>query len=119
MSATVPGVGIPDSMLAREITELVRDTASPLLFHHSSRTRPARSAALPNISRSATSPIAPRPMRPTAKESLRLLLDSAREFLRVGGKNTQVTASQHRRPSEIQRNLSAYGAREQIREHSR
>src|SRR5712691_3871707 len=34
---TVQGVGIPDSKLAREITELVRDTASPLLFHHSSR----------------------------------------------------------------------------------
>jgi hypothetical protein len=28
---------IPDSKLAREITELVRDTESPLLFHHSSR----------------------------------------------------------------------------------
>lgn len=30
-------VAVPDSKLAREITELVRDTASPLLFHHSSR----------------------------------------------------------------------------------
>jgi HD superfamily phosphodiesterase len=28
---------IPDSRMAREITELVRDTESPLLFHHSSR----------------------------------------------------------------------------------
>ena len=28
---------IPDSKLAREITELVRDTEAPLLFHHSSR----------------------------------------------------------------------------------
>ncbi|MCW0211460.1 MAG: HD domain-containing protein [Achromobacter sp.] len=28
---------MPDSQLAREITELVRDTESPLLFHHSSR----------------------------------------------------------------------------------
>jgi HD superfamily phosphodiesterase len=37
MTATLQGVGIPDSQLAREITELVRDTASPLLFHHSSR----------------------------------------------------------------------------------
>jgi HD domain len=37
MTATVPGVGIPDTQLAREITELVLDTASPLLFHHSSR----------------------------------------------------------------------------------
>jgi hypothetical protein len=27
----------PDSQLARKITELVRDTESPLLFHHSSR----------------------------------------------------------------------------------
>jgi hypothetical protein len=32
-----PDIAIPDSQLAREITELVRDTASPLLFHHSSR----------------------------------------------------------------------------------
>jgi hypothetical protein len=37
MTATLQGVDIPDSKLAREITELVRDTASPLLFHHSSR----------------------------------------------------------------------------------
>jgi len=33
----VRGVSIPDSKIAREITELVRDTESPLLFHHSSR----------------------------------------------------------------------------------
>src|ERR1700720_310474 len=31
------GVVVPDSKLAREVTELVRDTESPLLFHHSSR----------------------------------------------------------------------------------
>ncbi|HWY96632.1 MAG TPA: HD domain-containing protein [Steroidobacteraceae bacterium] len=37
MTLTVQGVRIPDSGLAREITELVRDTESPLLFHHSSR----------------------------------------------------------------------------------
>ena len=37
MTSTVQGVGIPDTKLAREITELVRDTESPLLFHHSSR----------------------------------------------------------------------------------
>ena len=37
MTSTIPGVRIPDSKLAREITELVRDTESPLLFHHSSR----------------------------------------------------------------------------------
>jgi hypothetical protein len=37
MSLTVHGVGVPDSKLAREITEMVRDTESPLLFHHSSR----------------------------------------------------------------------------------
>jgi HD superfamily phosphodiesterase len=30
-------IKIPDSKLAREIAELVRDTESPLLFHHSSR----------------------------------------------------------------------------------
>jgi hypothetical protein len=37
MTLTVEGVRIPDSKLAREVTELVRDTESPLLFHHSSR----------------------------------------------------------------------------------
>jgi HD superfamily phosphodiesterase len=37
MAFTIDGVTIPDSQLAREVTELVRDTASPLLFHHSSR----------------------------------------------------------------------------------
>ena len=37
MTAIVQGVGIPDSKLARAITELVRDTESSLLFHHSSR----------------------------------------------------------------------------------
>src|SRR6201996_8517489 len=31
------GVIIPDSNLAREATELVRDTESPLLFNHSTR----------------------------------------------------------------------------------
>jgi HD domain len=35
--SSVAGVAIPDSKLAREVTELVRDTESPLLFHHSSR----------------------------------------------------------------------------------
>jgi hypothetical protein len=33
----IDDVAIPDSALAREITELVRDTATPLLFNHSSR----------------------------------------------------------------------------------
>jgi hypothetical protein len=37
MSLIVEGVAAPDSKLAREITEVVRDTATPLLFHHSSR----------------------------------------------------------------------------------
>jgi HD superfamily phosphodiesterase len=37
MSLTVDRVAIPDSKLAREITDVVRDTAPPLLFHHSSR----------------------------------------------------------------------------------
>src|SRR3982074_1944995 len=37
MSLIIEGVTIPDSKLAREITEVVRDTAPPLLFHHSSR----------------------------------------------------------------------------------
>ena len=34
---TVAGVATLDSKLAREMTELVRDTEPPLLFHHSSR----------------------------------------------------------------------------------
>jgi hypothetical protein len=33
----IEGIRTPDSRLAREITELVQDTDSPLLFHHSSR----------------------------------------------------------------------------------
>src|SRR5580698_4245990 len=37
MSVVVEGITVPDSKLAREITEVVRDTASALLFHHSSR----------------------------------------------------------------------------------
>jgi HD superfamily phosphodiesterase len=37
MAAEIAGIKAPDSKLAQEITELVRDTESPLLFHHSSR----------------------------------------------------------------------------------
>jgi hypothetical protein len=37
MPLIVEGVSIPDSKLAQEITELVRDTVTSLLFHHSSR----------------------------------------------------------------------------------
>jgi hypothetical protein len=37
MTLAEQGVRIPDSKLAGEITEMVRDTAPPLLFHHSSR----------------------------------------------------------------------------------
>ena len=37
MSIVIGGISVPDSKLAREITEFVRDTKSPLLFHHSSR----------------------------------------------------------------------------------
>ncbi|RZT28859.1 HD domain-containing protein [Cupriavidus agavae] len=37
MQFTVGNIVVPDSQLARDITELVRDTESPLLFHHSSR----------------------------------------------------------------------------------
>jgi HD domain len=34
---TIAGIPIPDSALAREATEFVRDTSTPLLFHHSRR----------------------------------------------------------------------------------
>jgi hypothetical protein len=37
MSERIAGIEIPDSRLASEATELVRDVASPLLFHHSRR----------------------------------------------------------------------------------
>jgi hypothetical protein len=35
--SSIAGVAIPDSKLAREVTELMRDTEPPLLFHHSTR----------------------------------------------------------------------------------
>lgn len=34
---TIDGIALPDSALAREATELVRDTSTPLLFNHSTR----------------------------------------------------------------------------------
>src|SRR5271167_4734222 len=37
VTLTLDRVTIPDTRLAREITEFVRDTESDLLFHHSSR----------------------------------------------------------------------------------
>ena len=37
MPSSIPGVSIPDSMIAREATQLLRDTASDLLFQHSMR----------------------------------------------------------------------------------
>ena len=37
MPIAIGGISVPDSKLAHKITELVRDTESPLLFHHSSR----------------------------------------------------------------------------------
>src|SRR6202007_2739367 len=37
MAATIDALKAPESKLAREIAELVRDTETPLLFHHSSR----------------------------------------------------------------------------------
>ncbi|NIF31727.1 HD domain-containing protein [Enterobacter sp. Cy-643] len=37
MSLKINGISIPDTKMAREATQLVRDTESDLLFHHSSR----------------------------------------------------------------------------------
>jgi hypothetical protein len=37
MSNVIAGIKMPDSKLAREATELIRDTESDLLFHHSTR----------------------------------------------------------------------------------
>lgn len=37
MATTIAGIEIPDSIMAREATDLVRDTETDLLFHHSRR----------------------------------------------------------------------------------
>jgi hypothetical protein len=37
MTEIIAGITIPDSAMASEATELVRDVAPPLLFHHSRR----------------------------------------------------------------------------------
>lgn len=37
MSETIAGITIPDSALAREVTELVRDATSDVVFNHSRR----------------------------------------------------------------------------------
>jgi hypothetical protein len=36
-AALISGITVPDSKLAHEITEFIRDTESTLLFNHSSR----------------------------------------------------------------------------------
>jgi hypothetical protein len=38
MNSSIAGIAIPDSRLAIETTEFIRDTESPLLYHHSRRT---------------------------------------------------------------------------------
>ena len=37
MIETIAGVRIPDSRIASEATELIRDTTTPLIYHHSRR----------------------------------------------------------------------------------
>src|SRR5262249_26495544 len=37
MTSSIAGIKVPDSKLARAVTELVPDTETPLLFNHSSR----------------------------------------------------------------------------------
>ena len=37
MAETIAGIRMPDSRLVAEATELVRESAPPLLFHHSRR----------------------------------------------------------------------------------
>jgi HD superfamily phosphodiesterase len=37
IGTTIAGIAIPDSALAREATEFVRDASTPLLFDHSRR----------------------------------------------------------------------------------
>jgi hypothetical protein len=36
-AASIAGIKLPDSRIAREITQLIRDTESDMLFHHSAR----------------------------------------------------------------------------------
>ena len=38
MASSIAGIKIPDSKLAADATEFIRDTESPLLYHHSRRT---------------------------------------------------------------------------------
>jgi HD superfamily phosphodiesterase len=37
ITSSIAGIKVPDTKLARAVTELVQDTETPLLFHHSSR----------------------------------------------------------------------------------
>jgi hypothetical protein len=37
VTTTIAGIKIPDSKMARDLTQLIRDTESDLLFHHSTR----------------------------------------------------------------------------------
>jgi hypothetical protein len=37
MDTSIAGIKIPDSKMARDLTQLIRDTESDLLFHHSTR----------------------------------------------------------------------------------
>lgn len=37
MDSSIAGIKIPDSKMARDLTQLIRDTEPDLLFHHSTR----------------------------------------------------------------------------------
>jgi hypothetical protein len=37
MPSTIAGITMPDSQMARDLTQLIRDTESDLLFHHSTQ----------------------------------------------------------------------------------
>jgi hypothetical protein len=37
MCSTIAGITMPDSQMARDLTQLIRDTEADLLFHHSTR----------------------------------------------------------------------------------
>jgi hypothetical protein len=37
MDPSIAGIKIPDSKIARDLTQLIRDTEPDLLFHHSTR----------------------------------------------------------------------------------